>query len=162
MSLLDDHFEKVRKLERQGQPILKGFFTDVCGTLFLVDEEIPENTEFVRWAAGDPRFSQIVTFTTTMADANNMFRECGVTPQDFGSEELEDKGSMYDMAQDGWFTTESGLIRRGKIPAKLELVFDDRPIRVDEAVTVWNTSKDHRVKDFLKRQIYKHKHFDAA
>jgi hypothetical protein len=167
MSLLSDHFERVRQHEAQGLPLTRGVFYDVGWTLIrqginqpLVDFALWNNT---RKIIGDNH-----VFSSDVPDAQRMLDKDRLNLADFGVSALIYKQATYNQAFSKQHKYNLGLIQNLSDDAKkafvpqpahcLELVIDDQEpkegvMKATLALTWWHPD-DKAVQEFLEKREY--------
>ncbi len=168
MSILHDHFEKVRQMEAQGIPITRGVFYDVGGTLVTFNANQPL-IDFAKWNDERKYLGDNHVFSGDINHAREMLNEYNVDTASFGVEELVYKQRTFNEAlarqHDDNVALSKLLPEAGRTgfiarPShSLELIIDDSAPLLEGImdaglVVTWWDPRDPKVREFLEQKHY--------
>ena len=114
MSLLDEHFERVRLAESEGIKVIRGIFLDVGNTLIDKDGSLLDASKFAVWNAENQLFPNQVIFSDAPPLVDLYVEEYGIKSSQIGLSDLKDLRIKEDVFLEA-------------VNAKLELIIDDKP-----------------------------------
>ena len=142
MSLLHDHFERVKEAEQSGRNIIRATYYDLMGTLFFSDGtfNLPL-IDFAKWNYEKKLLGDNHLFTNGTTGGFSMLNRGGFTEETTGVKTMEYKLSVYQEA----------LTSRQHIA----LVIDDSdPSRGGDFVLTWWNPNSREVREFLEEKQY--------
>lgn len=134
MSLLHDHFEKVRALQSQGIPIKPGLHIDVGGTLIKIRGADQALVEFAQWNHEKKYLGPNYLFSRDWADAESMLAEhnfdiatIGVEPYSFQDKprQVRAKQRIYSDTHDLWDKDNKAI--KAALPKDQQAAYEPRP-----------------------------------
>lgn len=168
MSILRDHFEKVRRMTAQGLPLTNGVYVDVGNTLITRRLNQPL-VDFLQWNNTHKLLGENHIFTSDLAHSRELIAREGFDPRSVGVDQIMPKKATYNAAFNHQHAHNIARVKAmgaeeksafvGQPAFCLELVIDDYPLGkagIKGAAMVLSTWDPHEaaVEKFLNEKAY--------